>query len=621
MSEYKKLKNRLASGWNTWNTRSVLSHVLLPSGFSINLGLKEYKDGNYLKEVLVGRLDSESEKVHPGLRSFDGSYTELHLEWKGITLFIQSAKEQDDLLLLVTPIENQKVPVTLIVESGFLWNREGYVTRTKETLVAHLPEKDVNVHVTEPVIEEVNVETQSPFLAIRLDKCVGISTGRKRSTKQIAEMITESKHKEQKRIQKYGELADVYEAVQTCLAWDTIYDPMNDRVVSPVTRIWNCRKGGYALFCWDNYFAAYMASLENKDLAYANAIEITREKVDRGFVPNCAWGNGFKSHDRSQPPVGSLVVKELYRKFNEEWLLEEVFDDLYEWNSWWFMNRKNGTLLSWGSTPYEPVVGNYWETTGVNDLFGGALESGLDNSPMYDGIPFNKETHLMQLHDVGLNGLYVLDCYALAEIANVLKKEDKATELTHRAEVISKNMNDLWCEQEGIYLNRIVGDQQEFSKRLSPTHFYPLLGKVPTQEQAERMINEHFFNPEEFYGEWIMPSIARNDPAYPDQDYWRGRIWAPMNFLVYLGLRNYRLLDAQKVLAEKSKELLLKEWLKYGHVHENYNADTGEGCDKPNSDRFYHWGALLGIISLIEEGHLAGPEEELLVAANRIISP
>jgi putative isomerase len=90
MSEYQQLKSRLASGWNTWNTRSVLSHVQLPSGFSINLGVKEYKNGDYLKEALVGRLESESEQVHPGFRSFDGSYTELHLEWKGIKLLTYS---------------------------------------------------------------------------------------------------------------------------------------------------------------------------------------------------------------------------------------------------------------------------------------------------------------------------------------------------------------------------------------------------------------------------------------------------------------------------------------------------------------------------------------------------
>ena len=129
--------------------------------------------------------------------------------------------------------------------------------------------------------------------------------------------------------------------------------------------------------------------------------------------------------------------------------------------------------------------------------------------------------------------------------------------------------------------------------------------------QKKRIIDEHFYNTDEFWGDYIMPSIARNDPAYEDQDYWRGRIWAPMNFLVYLAMRKAGVEEARKDLALKSKELLMKEWLEKGHVHENYNGTTGEGCDSRNSDKFYHWGALLSLISLIEEGHLEGPEQSI----------
>ena len=34
--EYDSLQRKLATGWNTWNTRSVLSHVLLPEGLAVN---------------------------------------------------------------------------------------------------------------------------------------------------------------------------------------------------------------------------------------------------------------------------------------------------------------------------------------------------------------------------------------------------------------------------------------------------------------------------------------------------------------------------------------------------------------------------------------------------------
>ncbi|MGP4038779.1 MGH1-like glycoside hydrolase domain-containing protein [Gracilibacillus sp. D59] len=604
---YETLKKSLAQGWNTWNTRSVLSHVLLPEGFAINIGIKEYSDGNYLKESLIGRLEKGAEQVIPGAHAYDGSYTCVHVEWKGIEIKVETAQLDDDLVLLVTPQTRMEKKSTLIIESGILWNRDGAVSRTEEGFIWSSSKKEVNGYGIGQQVEEINVQTQAPYIALTLDSIVGFSTGTERSIADIQQIVKEQKLKHEERKAFYGDLKEVYDSLQTCMAWDTIYDPSHDRVVTPVSRIWNCTHGGYALFCWDNYFAAYMASLDNKALAYANAIEITKERTEAGFVPNCSWGNGFKSHDRSQPPVGSLIVRELYRKFSDKWLLEEVVDDLLAWNNWFYENRMNGDLLAWGSTPYEPEFDNYWETAGVNDTFGGALESGLDNSPMYDDVPFNKKNHMMELHDVGLNSIYIMDCLMLADICEIVGQKQDKEMLMGRAAIIKENMKDLWSEQDGFYYNKLI-DSGEFSKRISPTNFYPLLGNVATQEQAQRMMNEHFYNEQEFYGEWILPSISRNDKAYPEQEYWRGRIWAPMNFLVYLGLRNYDLPDAREDLVNKSRDLLMKEWTEHGHIHENYNADTGEGCDKQTSDRYYHWGALLGFISLIEEGYIKGWE-------------
>lgn len=610
VKDYQTLKEKLAQGWNTWNTRSVLSHVLLPEGFAINLGIKEYTEGAYLKESLIGRLEKDAEKVIPGSHAYDGSYTSLKIVWKGIELNIESALEKDDLVILVTPLKLTKKTPLLIIESGVLWNREGCVSHSDETLIWSSSKRTIKGYGIGQRVTEPNVQTQTPYIALSLDSTVGFSTGRKRDLTEIQSIIESQKQKHKQQKSMYGDLEEVYNPIQTCMAWDTIYDPLHDRVVTPVSRIWNCNHGGYALFCWDTYFAAYMASLDNKELAYANAIEITKEKTASGFVPNCAWGSGYKSLDRSQPPVGSLIIRELYRRFGDKWLLEEVVEDLLGWNNWWYKNRKNGSLLSWGSTPYEPKFDNYWETAGVNDTFGGALESGLDNSPMYDNIPFDAENHMMGLHDVGLNSLFIMDCNMLADICDILGMTSEKELLTRRSKFLKDNMKVLWSDSDGFYYNKLI-ENDEFSKRISPTNFYALLGNVATEEQAQRMIDEHFYNDNEFGGEWILPSISRNDEAYPEQEYWRGRIWAPMNFLVYLGLRNYNLPDAQKDIVEKSKKLLMKEWKDHGHIHENYNAETGEGCDKETSDRYYHWGALLGFISLIDAGHVDGWEKDI----------
>jgi putative isomerase len=597
MNHYDEMKKKLIKGWNTWNVHSVTSHVLLPEGFAINLGLKEYANGDYLKHALIGRAGVNVEVIHPGAHTYDGSYTEINLKWREIEVVIQSAVKEEELVILVTPLLSQIKQATLVVESGILWNRAGYVVLEDGSLKGVFDGKTISVHTTQAAIIDPNIPTQTPYIAMCLKGEIGISTNKKLDIEEIKLILHEKRIEHVKEKEKHGNLVEVYNSMQSCVAWDTIYDPQGDRVITPVSRLWCVN--GYILFCWDTYFAAAMASVDNKAIAYCNAIEITRERTENGFIPNVSRDTGFKSRDRSQPPVGSKVVLDLYRKFGDAWLLDELFEDLFIWNTWFFENRQiRDGFLAWGTNPYEGITGSYWETEGVNNQYGALLESGLDNSPMYDEVPFNKETHCLEQADVGLMGLYIMDCKALAEIAVNLGKTEELGKLKNRAYKISKGLDTLWDEKTGMFLNKRA-DTGEFSHRLSPTNFYALFSDSIEKEKVDRII-EHFYNNEEFWGEWIMPSIVRNDPAYEDQDYWRGRIWAPMNYLVYLAFKQNNLTQACKDLAEKSKKLILKEWLQCGHVHENYCSNSGEGCNNESSDKFYHWGALLSLIALIE---------------------
>ena len=86
------------------------------------------------------------------------------------------------------------------------------------------------------------------------------------------------------------------------------------------------KRGGYALFCWDAFFNALLAAVSSKELAYLNAVEMLRALTPEGFVPNVEQGTGRKTYDGSQPPIGSLMIRELYRRFGERWFLEETFD-------------------------------------------------------------------------------------------------------------------------------------------------------------------------------------------------------------------------------------------------------------------------------------------------------
>lgn len=591
----------LKRGWNTWNVRSVLSHARLPEGFAVSLGLKSYREGTCLREALIGRTAKDAEAIRPGPHAYDGSFTSLELTWGGTRMRVETAAEGDDWFAVVTPIENPITAAALIVEAGVLWGRPGYTQREGDRLVVRNGQASLTVAVSGDLREEPLVETIGPYLLVPLEKPVCLTTRPERLGE--AGAIVERKKAAYLAGRRRDDAAEqeLYDAMQICLAWDTIYDPFRDLVISPVSRIWSCNNGGWVLFDWDTYFAAWMIGLEHRDLAYSNAIAITTLATDRGMIPGMTRANGLKTHDRSQPPVGAMTVRALCDMAGETVLAERLFDRLLAWNRWYARHRDWDGYLCWGSNPYPARLGHILETVVLNTKFASMLESGLDNSPMYRDAVYDKERNLMALADVGLISFYIADCRELAELARRIGRTDVVPELEERAQTYAERLKTLWCEKTGLFLNKRL-DNGAFEHRLSPTHFYPLLTGVPTQAQARRMIDEHFFNEQEFWGEWILPSIARNDPMYPEQDYWRGRIWAPMNFLVYLGLRRYDLPDARKALVEKSEALLLKEWRENRHIHENYCGNTGMGCGsgKQNSDAFYHWGGLLALIGVME---------------------
>ncbi|MEY4740042.1 MAG: hypothetical protein RLZZ05_1426 [Bacteroidota bacterium] len=593
-----EMSNKLMHGWNTWNTRSVLSHVLLPECFSINLALKD-QQGKILEETLIGRDHYDSkEQVIAGPHAYDGTYTELEVEWHNIRVRVQSASVNNELYILVSPLK-AATGDSLLITPKMLWNRKGEVKIDQRMIVGQTPTNNINVYVN----GNKKIISSNAF-HIPLDKKIAISSGMSKPVELVENMIKKAKLTFESERFKADKTPETYDAMQTVLAWTTIYDPNNSRIINPVSRTFS---NDWVLFGWDTYFAAYMLSLDNKELAYANAIAITKEITAKGFVPNNSqYGN--KSEDRTEPQVGSIVVREIYRKYKEKWFLQEVYNELLSWNRWRAANRDIDGYLVHGTDPYDLGGNKSRSATESGKMKAAKWESGMDNSPMWDDASFDSVNHRMLMADVGLMSLYIADCQSLSEIAAILGNASDAKELTERANKYSKKLETLWDDQFGLYLNKDLVTGKP-SYRLTPTLFYPLLTKVPSLEQASRMMKEHFYNPNEFWGEYILPSVARNDKAFKDNHYWRGRIWAPLNFLVYLGMRNYDIPDAKKDLVEKSKALLLKTWLSDRHVCENYHAETGLGGEANTwSDAFYHWGALLGFMDIMEKGYVPSPQ-------------
>jgi hypothetical protein len=102
------------------------------------------------------------------------------------------------------------------------------------------------------------------------------------------------------------------------------------------------------------------------------------------------------------------------------------------------------------------------------------------------------------------------------------------------------------------------------------------------------------------------PSVARADPSFLDQAYWRGRAWGPHNMLVYWALARYDHVPAARAarldLVALGARLHLANWQAYGQVCENVNGLIGACEDSGDADPFYTWGALFGFTSVLESG-------------------
>jgi len=615
--------------WNTWDTRAVNAMVFLPTSFELLVGIFDASSKSYGREFRregIKRL---------GIHSPDCSIAEVYLQYRDSEVSISFGKE--DPYVVVGKITFNKLNhsnINIILEVLSIWDKNYNVMYDYDanSLITLYSDNDYVISMkTNQKPDYWGIYENSKEVRIDLERVGHLKCAKKRGKVgalqfsgekrtdinfviAVAEdyetslrmcdiylakvekiLQTKKREYEEKRIQVIGgPFEGCTQAVVQAIYWNTVWDPYNSRMYTPVSRVWaQDYFGGYVVFEWDTFFNALLSSIEDLEISEANIRAILSELTSRGVIPNVISPKET-SLDRSQPPVGAYIVWKIYKLSLDRSLLRWAYPYLKKHHEWWFSARdgnKDG-LLEWGS---DPIGRSPWRYT----LQAAKFESGLDNSPMYDEAEFVRETNTMNLADVGLNSLYALNAWALSQIARELGLEEDANRFQKEYEEMKKRINDLlWNEDEGLYLNRFWDG--EFSKRKSPTCFYPLIAGIPDERKARIMVEKHLLNPKEFWGEYVIPSISRDDPGFKDQDYWRGRIWGPMNFLVYEGLKRYGFDEVAHQFAQKSVSLFMKEWREKGHYHENYNAITGEGDDVRNSDPYYSWGALLALIGVYE---------------------
>lgn len=431
---------------------------------------------------------------------------------------------------------------------------------------------------------------------------------RYKNNKAIASILSEeSQRYEKKRVKIDGLFKGIPEAVTNNIFWMTLYQAGRHRLYSPAGRRWIFPRpdGGsdhWTLFEWDSFFNALEAVVESTKHARDIVRSVLETQYPNGNIPN--WRGRFGgTPDRSQPPVGSYVVLKLFQKIGDIEILENAYPYLKKWHDFWTTETKSGHirrdgngdgLLEWGSD--RELVKNSvpeWEE-GATGKTRAMWESGQDDLPNWDDAGFEEKSGTLSMNCLDLNSLYALDCWCLSQIAGILGQKPDSRQLLEEYENMKTLINErLWDDREGFYFDRHWDGR--FSNRKAASNFYPLLAQIPDRARAMRMM-KHLLNEEEFWGEFVIPTISRDDKDFKDQQYWRGTIWPPTNYLVYQGLKAYHFDAIAAEFAKKSAELFLRSWKNYQLCPENYDSRTGEA----GGQRYQSWGPLFGLVALEE---------------------
>ena len=342
---------------------------------------------------------------------------------------------------------------------------------------------------------------------------VGVSTGSRRTVAAIAEAVAAAQVRSNVVPLHLEHVADLALPLFDVLIWNTLYST-GLHVYTPVSRTFGADTDDNEAntFVWDVFFAAVMFALGGpggspvaRDLAYANIITTVYSRTVTGMVPNYRTfdtdsGGQFHvscTYDRTEPMVGSWSLEIVHSVFGDSWVVELLFAPLFGWNQWvWDRRTAEGSLgignpdgktalISLGSDG-PPLVPDGLNTP--HTLSAARYESGLDNSPQYDGplhgnegyglgpLKFNASTFHMELYDVAFTAYHARDGRALlslADAAGVARGPEVAALRARVAATEAALHRDLYDPSDGQYSNKLYNGT--FYKRWAPTVFTPML--------------------------------------------------------------------------------------------------------------------------------------------------
>lgn len=355
---------------------------------------------------------------------------------------------------------------------------------------------------------------------------------------------------------------------------------MANNLISPLGNVvyeaMSPSKIGYVgLWLWDSALHALAYRHVDAELSRNQIRAMLAHQLPNGMVPDAVYDDGIVttidhpiSGEVTKPPILAWAVVKLHETAPDPAFLAEVYPALVRLNGWWVsMNDDDDDGLAQYNHPYS---------------------SGLDDSPLWDaGMPVESPE---------LNTYLCVQMGSLAMIAEALNLHSEAAMWRRRAAaMVARMIEHFWDEQAGLFW---VLKEHQPVKVVTPFNLYPLwTGQLP-DKMREKLLR-HLKNPAMFYGDYMLPTVARSDPRYDPATMWRGPVWANINYFFIEALRQV----GEDELADHLRERTLAMIMAHKGIYEYYNAETGEPPSTAVST--FGWTAAVFIDLAIQAGEEA----------------